>query len=490
MMIQPIQSGGMAETLARARAAQAEWSLQSAGRRSVWLSAFRGWLVDQSSRWCQTIDSEIGKSREECLATEILPLAAACAHLARSAPRLLAPRKAKGTPLFLAGGTDRVHRRARGVVGIIGTWNYPLLLSGVQLAQALVAGNAVLFKPSEKAHACGKLLVEGLLASGVPAGLIQLLESDAVTGEALVGAAVDHLVFTGSRAVGARIATALAPRLVSSSLELSGHDALFVLQGADPKEAARAAWFGTLANSGRTCISTRRCLVISSLADEFRAELAKLAESPPPVVLDKPAGGNDRLSHARDLAIQAVTLGARLLAGTGESPPFLVDNVGSAMRVWREDAFAPLLAIMSCADEREMVVADQACPFALGAAIFGPPREAMRLALRLRAGLVTVNDVVAAVGHPDTPFGGCGASGWGTTQGAEGLLEMTVPQVIRVSHGAFRPHYDLAIPGHADMGDLLESLLRSCHSRGWLGRVVAMLALPGRAWSWWRAGKS
>lgn len=490
-MIQPNQSGELLpQMLVRARAAQADWSQQPVKRRTLWLASFRAWLAEQSALWCRTIDSEIGKSREECLATEILPLAAACSHLAGFAPRLLAPRTARGAPLFLGGGTDRVYRRPRGVVGIIGTWNYPLMLSGVQVVQALVAGNAVLFKPSEKAPACGKLLVEGLLASGVPAGLIQLLKAEPEEGVALVASGIDHLVFTGSRAVGARIATALAPRLVSSSLELSGHDALFVLPGADPVEAARAAWFGTMSNSGRTCMATRRCLVTNSLVEAFRAELLRLASSPPSMELDKPPGGDERLAHARDLAMDAVSSGARWMAGSRDSPPFLVDNVRPGMRIWREDAFAPLLAIMPCADERGMLEADRACPFALGAAVFGPPREAMGLALRLRAGLVTVNDVLAAAGHPDMPIGGCGASGWGSTQGAEGLLEMTVPQAVRVSQGSFRPHYALAVPGHADMGDLLEALLRSGHVRGWLGRFGAMLALPGHAWRWWRARAS
>ena len=490
MRIQPIQSGELPEALVRARAAQAEWSLLPPRKRTFWLAAFRAWLVDQSSHWCHTIDAEVGKSREECLATEILPLAAACAHLAQSAPRLLAPRRAKGTPLFLTGATDKVHRRPRGVVGVIGTWNYPLLLSGVQLAQALVAGNAVVFKPSEKAPASGMLLVEGLLAAGVPPDLIQLLETDATAGETLVASEIDHLVFTGSRAVGVRIAAALAPRMVSSTLELSGHDALLVLPGADPKEAARAAWFGTMANSGRTCIATRRCLVSASLVEGFRDELAKLAAIPPSMVLDKPEGGKARLAHARGLADEAVAAGARYLTGTGESPPYLIDNVNPGMRIWREDAFAPVLMIMSCADEREMLMAEIACPFALGAAVFGPIREAEAMAMRLRAGLVTVNDVLVAVGHPDTPLGGCGASGWGATQGAEGLLEMTVPQALHISHGSFRPHYSMAIPGHADMGDLLESMLRSGHARGWAGRVAAFLALPGHAWRWWRNGKS
>lgn len=489
-MIQPVPPEELARALEQARAAQEDWARQTVGLRTRWLAPFRAWLAARPDLLCQALDHEVGKSREECLASEILPLASACSWLAGAAGRLLAPRRAQGTPFILSGGTDHVHRRPHGVVGIIGTWNYPLLLSGVQVAQALVAGNAVAFKPSEKAPGCGKLLIEGMLQAGVPESLILLVESDPAAGEALVAADIDHLVFTGSGEVGRRIAGGLGPRLVSSTLELSGHDAMFVLSGADPVQAARAAWFGATANSGRTCMATRRCLVAKTLIEPFRNEIARLAANPPVLVLDKPAGAGERLSKARELASQAVAQGARHLRGDGKEPPFLVENVRPEMAIWRQDAFVPILAIMSCDGEGEMLKADKACPFGLGAAVFGKPGEAMALASRLRAGLVTINDALVAAGHPDTPLCGSGASGWGSTQGSEGLLGMTVPQAIRVSRGVFRPHYGIAIPGHADMGDMLEGLLRGGHGRGWLGRLWALLALPGQAWRWWRGGNT
>ena len=478
----------MSERIALARQAQISWAEKTVPQRCRWLRRFRSWLVERSGDLIAVIDREVCKTREECLATEILPFAAACAHLARSAPRLLAPRKAQGTPLFLAGGRDHVHRRPRGVVGIIGTWNYPLILSGIQIVQAVVAGNAVIFKPSEKAPDCGKFLIEGLLEAGLPDGLVTILDADAASGEALVEADIDHLVFTGSKAIGARIAQALAPRLISSSLELSGHDALFVLDDADAVQAARAAWFGSLANRGRTCMATRRCLVAPAALDLFRQTLAKLAGNSPAMVQDRPSGANERAAHARALADAAVASGARWLIGApeGNHSPFILENVTAEMRVWREDLFVPLLAIMTCPNEASMLAADAACPFALGAAIFGSEKRAALLASRLRAGLVTINDVLIAAGHPDTPIGGRGASGWGSTQGAEGLLEMTVPQVVRVSTGTFRPHYDMVIPNHADMGDLLESFLRMDHARSWVSRIGAAFSVPIRAFAWWR----
>lgn len=486
-MLQASVPDRLRKTIELARTAQADWAALSVRRRCRWLSAFRAWLASHSSQLCETINHEVGKPREECLAAELLPLASGCAHLSRIAPGILAPRRARGTPWYLAGGSDHVHRRPRGVVGIIGTWNYPLVLSGTQIAQALVAGNAVIFKPSEKTPETCRLLADGIAGSGLPRGLVQSLDAEIAAGEELVDSSVDHVVFTGSRAVGSRIASALAPRLVSSTLELSGHDALFLLPGGDPIAAARAAWFGTIANSGRTCLATRRCLVASSLMVPFRDEIARLALEVPPLELGKPAGFQGRIDHAKSLAMEAVSMGARWLGKSQEKPPFLVENVSDRMRIWREDCFAPLLAIMECADERSMIKADLACPFALGAAVFGSPGPARSFLTGLRAGMVTVNDVLVAAGHPDTPIGGSGSSGWGATQGAEGLLEMTVHQVVRVSHGSFRPHYELAVPGHPDMGNMLEALLQAGHAGGIRARIVAAMGLPGHALRWWRS---
>src|SRR5262249_341494 len=153
---------------------------------------------------------------------------------------------------------DTVHRRPRGVVGIIGTWNFPLLLNGVQLLQALVAGNAVVWKPSEVTPDSAALLHELLLQAGFPADLVPRLEATRDAGRQLAEATIDHLVFTGSETTGRHLAATLGRRLVSSTMELSGHDAMFVLDDADVALAARAACFGATVNRGQTCIAVRR----------------------------------------------------------------------------------------------------------------------------------------------------------------------------------------------------------------------------------------
>ena len=159
------------------------------------------------------------------------------------------------------GSRDVVHRRPWGVVGIIGTWNYPVFLNAIQVAQALVAGNAVLWKPSENVPRTADLTHALFLEAGFPPDLFHKLPATREAGPQLAEAEVNHIVFTGSDAVGRKLAARLGERLVPSTLELSGCDAMFVLADANVEMAARAAWFGVTLNRGQTCIAVRRIFV-------------------------------------------------------------------------------------------------------------------------------------------------------------------------------------------------------------------------------------
>src|SRR5262249_41549737 len=157
------------------------------------------------------------------------------------------PRRVPGRlrPLWMFGQSDTVHRRPRGVVGIIGTWNYPLFLNAGQIVHALVAGNAVVWKPSELTPTFAEALHELIEQAGFPRDLVQRLPATREMGPALAEADVDHVVFTGSAAVGRKLASRLGERLVSSTMELSGCDVQLVLDDGDVDLAARAAWFGS-----------------------------------------------------------------------------------------------------------------------------------------------------------------------------------------------------------------------------------------------------
>lgn len=437
---------------------------------------------------------DLGRPSAVTLACELLPLADACRFLEREAARVLRPRVVPfwQRPAWLWGQSDTVYRRPRGVVGIIGTWNYPLLLNGVQVLHALAAGNGVLWKPSESALASAAALADLFARVGFPPGLLHVLPATRAAGQELADADVDHVVFTGSAATGRRLAETLGRRLVSSTLELSGCDALIVLPDGDPRLAARAAWFGMTLNAGQTCLAARRAFVPRSLYSAFLDTLAPLvaAAEPLSLVLPEQARQADRLVH------EALADGAHLLRrsgpaaldGTrGEFLPSVVVDARPEMALCREASFAPVLAVLPYDDLADVVRCQAICPYGLAASVFtARPGRVAALTSRLRVGMVTVNEVLVPTAHPATPFGGRRDSGWGVTQGVEGLLEMTVSQTVSAAGGLVRPAYEVAGGVSPAQADLLGGLFQWRHARTagarWRGLVRLVRAALRGGW--------
>lgn len=479
----------LAIAVAACRRRQSAWGVRAVRERIRHVSEFRRLLVRAADELTEAIGRDVGKSAEEALAGDVLPLADACLFLERQAARLLRPQSVSTSvrPLWLWGQSDVVHRRPRGVVGIIGTWNYPLLLNGVQLMQALTAGNAVVWKPSELAAHSAAVVTRLLREAGFPQDLIHVMPATRDGGAALAEADVDHVVFTGSSTTGRVLAANLGRRLVSSTLELSGCDAMFVLDDADPALAARAAWFGATLNRGQTCLAVRRALVSRKVYGPFLEALRPLAEAARPMKLALPS----QVEQAVRLVEDAIQSGAKLLgsdpvkptASEDECRPTAVLEARPEMALCREASFAPLLAVMPFDDLEEALNLEKPCPYALGASVFTrTPLRAERLAEWLRAGAVTVNDVVVPTAHPATPFGGRGESGWGVTQGSEGLLEMTLTQVVSVRTGTQRPHYDMVINPKDAQGELLRALLQATHGETWWTRLTGIVRTVRAAW--------
>src|SRR5262249_14840577 len=267
-----------------ARAAQKQWAALAVRDRLRPVERFRQVIVAARDRLCAVIGEEIDKPPAEVVSGEILPTADACAFLVREAETVLRPRSLGGKPpRWMFGSPHVAPRRPRGVVGVIGTWNYPLFLNAGQILEALTAGNAVVWKPSEVAPRFASLLTELFAEAGFPEGLIQTLPATREMGLALSNADVDHVGFTGSMEVGRKRAARLGERLISSTLELSGCDVMLVLPDADAERAAKAAWFGVAINHGQTCIAVRRVFVHRSLYAGFVDRLRPLLEASGPM---------------------------------------------------------------------------------------------------------------------------------------------------------------------------------------------------------------
>ena len=468
-----------AETHA-ARAAQVSWAALPLRHRLRPVRELRALLVEHRDALTAAIEADVERPPAEVVATDVLPSASACKYLLTDAARILRDRRAGRTPLWLMRSHDVVARRPRGVVGVVGTWNYPLFLNLVPVAHALTAGNAVLWKPSENTPRFAAEFARLFAAAGYPAGLLQTLPATREAGPQLAEASIDFLHFTGSEAVGRKLAARLGERLIPSVLELSGCDALVVTPDADVKLAARAAWYGLTLNKGQTCLAVRRMLVHGDVRDAFVAELRGHAAKSRPLRLLK-AG---QVGQAHRLLAEAGRRDAVTAPGTPgdrEFAPTVVLDADPTLGVCREALFAPLAALMTYRTADELLALDAACPYALGASVFGTLDAGT--ASRLRVGVVTGNDVIVGTAHPATPLTGRGSSGWGSTQGDEGLLEMTVPQVVSARGGRFRPHLDAALAPRPGDDAIVEGTLRLTHGRGVGERLRGLTQMLRGVWA-------
>lgn len=452
---------------------QAEWAARPVASRVAVVRALRHRVAGQAALLAEAA-ARPGASAADILVSEVMPLLAACRFLERRAAVILADTALgwRGRPLWLAGTRLRVRRVPFGTVLVIGPNNYPLLLPGVQALQALVAGNAVLLKPAPGGGGAMAALAGMLDAAGLPPGLFTVLDESAEAARQAIAAGVDRVVLTGSANTGRAVLAQLAPLLVPATVELSGRDPLVVLPGADLDLAARAITFGLAFNAGRTCIAPRRVIVTTAdraaLLGHLSQRLATATVLP---------ASTELLERGRAIVAQAgqPVFGRADLLGGHSMAPLLVE-AGAGESWVHEDLFLPLAALVVVADPAAALAAANAGGYALGASVFGPPFEAAAFAQSLRAGCVVVNDIIVPTADPRLPFGGSGESGFGTTRGAEGLLELTRPQAI-VARTRRSTRHLTTLP--ASSGALVSQLLRLAYGDA-AGRMAAARSLLRR----------
>jgi acyl-CoA reductase-like NAD-dependent aldehyde dehydrogenase len=452
---------------------QTAWAARPLRERLRVVRAIRHGLAARSADLVRAVRRETSRPEAEILSSEIVPLADACRFLEREAPRLLATRRlgADGRPAWLTGVESEVRREPLGLVLVIAPSNYPLFLPGVQTLQALAAGNAVLWKPGRGGLGAAEAFAALAAKAGLPGGLLTVLPESPEAAREAIAAGVDKVLLTGSAATGREVLAELARRLVPATVELSGCDALFVLPGADLERVAKAIRFGLALNGGATCIAPRRVFVPHELAPQLEERIAALATELPEIRLD-----SETASRVRVLVAGAIEQGARLLAGTldpsGGFHPMVIADALPSMHLLQEDLFAPVVSLVRVSGIEEALADAALCPYALGASVFGP--AAVALAGRVQAGVVVVNDTIVPTADPRLPFGGRGASGFGATRGAEGLLELTVPKVVAIRRGRRLPHLEDPQPGDAD---LFRAWLSLAHGGGPRARLRGALDL-------------
>ena len=452
---------------------QADWAARPVPARLAVIRNLRHRIAGRAAALAEAA-ARPGASAADILVSEVMPLLAACRFLERRAAGILSDAAAgwRGRPLWLAGTWLLVRRVPFGTVLVVGPGNYPLLLPGVQALQALAAGNAVLLKPAPGGAAAMVALAAMLRAAGLPPGLFSVLDDTAQAARDAIAAGVDRVVLTGSAATGRAVLAQLAPLLVPAAMELSGRDPLVVLPGADLDLAARAIAFGLAFNAGRTCIAPRRVIVTAADRAALLGHLSPLLAAAPAL----PASA-DLLRRGRAILARAsgAVLGRADLLRDDAMPPLLVE--AAADEPWvHEDLFLPLAALVTVADAGAALAAANGGGYALGASVFGPAAAATAFARALRAGCVVVNDVIVPTADPRLPFGGSGDSGFGTTRGAEGLLELTRPQAIAARTRRSTRHLT-TLP--ASSSALVAQLLRLAYGDA-AGRAAAAWSLLAR----------
>lgn len=404
--------------------------------RAAWAAAFERRIVGREHDLVAAVRTDIAKPEWETVTQDILPLVASIRWHRDHAARILGPRKVGGGPWWLLGQRHWSQRLPLGRVLVIATWNYPLQLLGIQLVQSVMAGNRTLVKPSERAPRSQRMLVElaraALQDAGLPQDLVQATDATREAGrEVLERERFDHVVFTGSTAVGREIAAACARTLTPTTLELSGRDSAIVLADADPALAARSIWHAATMNAGQTCMAPRRALVDRAVYARFLDAMRPLAAAARPLRLADAAMAERCAALARD----AVAAGGRSLGGTlepadhGTMRPLAIESCPRSAELFAGDHFGPVLAVVPTDGIDDALAAHRAVGQHLATAVFGgdPDRilaDAAFLAA-LGSNVVTVNDAILPTGHPGTSIEGRGPSGWGASRGEAGLRALS-----------------------------------------------------------------
>jgi acyl-CoA reductase-like NAD-dependent aldehyde dehydrogenase len=424
------------------------WSRQGPNARRAVLMAAAAALESKKAEFVAAMQSEIGATAGWAMFNLML-----AASMMREAASITTQISGEVIPSDKPGCLAMALREPVGVVLGIAPWNAPIILGVRAVATALACGNAVVLKASETCPRTHELIIEALRTAGFPEGTVQIVTNAPEDAAAVVGALIDHpgikrINFTGSTEVGRIVAKRAAEHLKPCLLELGGKAPMIVLDDADLDEAVKAASFGAFMNQGQICMSTERLIVLDSVAEEFASKLAEKAKKMPvgdPQLNATPLGAvvDMKTVHKVNALIDdAVSKGANILSGgTADSvlmPATVVDQVTKGMKIYGEESFGPVVAIIRAKDEADAIRIANDSEYGLSAAVFSrDTARGLRVARQIHSGICHVNGPTV---HDEAqmPFGGLGASGYGRFGGKAGIDQFTELRWITIE----------TLPGH------------------------------------------
>ncbi len=411
------------------------WAALGPNARRALLNKAASALEGKADAFVDAMMNEIGAT--EGWARFNLMLAAS---MVREAAALTTQINGEVIPSDKPGCVAMALREPVGVVLGVAPWNAPIILGVRAIATALACGNSVILKASETCPRTHSLIVEAFIEAGLPAGVVNLVVNAPQDAGEIVGALIDHpavkrVNFTGSTAVGRIVAKRAAEHLKPVLLELGGKAPMVILDDADLDEAVKAAAFGAFMNQGQICMSTERIIVVEAVADafieKFRGKVSSMAvgdpregKTPLGAVVDVKT-----VDHVRALADQAIAAGAKQICG-GQTqgvlmPATVLDGVTPAMRLFREESFGPIVAVIRARDENHAIELANDTDYGLSASVFTRDiARGLKVARRIQSGICHVNGPTV---HDEAqmPFGGVKASGYGRFGGRAGVEAFT-----------------------------------------------------------------
>lgn len=424
------------------------WSSLSFRERAEYMLRVKKLILDEIDNIVRVISSETGKPGIEAITGEILPVLELITYFAKNTEKILEKERIKLGKWTLLGRRSYIEYHPLGVIGIISPWNFPFSIPFGEIVIALMAGNAVIHKPSEYTPLTGKLIQDLFIKADLPEYTLTTIFGDGKTGEALVRSNIKKIIFTGSVTTGKRIMAVASERLIPVVLELGGKDPMIVFEDADIERASQAAVWGAFFNSGQVCASVERLYVHEKIYNRFIELVVKKTESLRQGIDNNHDVEVGPLTNERQLKIveshveEAKRQGAKILTG-GERlnnltgyffKPTVVTGVNHSFTLLNEETFGPILPIMPFNSEDEAVYLANDSKYGLTASIWSTNLErALRIASRLQFGTVIINDNLLTHGIPQTPWGGVKESGFGRTHGKAGLLEMVEARHVHVN---------------------------------------------------------
>ena len=474
----------VAEVVARVRAAQPEWEAMGFKERYRWLGRLRDWMIDNADALADLMQSETGKVRADAELEAPFICDAINFWGQRAAGFLADETPSSHNPMFKVKRL-RITYRPNPVVGVISPWNFPLILAFDDAIPALMAGAAVVVKPSEVTPLIAMEIARAWKEEVGGPDVIDVVNGTADTGGALIDEA-DFIQFTGSDRTGRVVMKRAADTLTPVSLELGGKDPMIVLRDANVDRAANAAAFGGLGNTGQICMAIERVYVEEPIYDEFVDKLTKRVRElrqgvddrsfkqdvgamtfPPQVDIV-----SDHVEDAREKGARITTGGQRKDGPGNWYEPTVIADADHSMKVMVDETFGPVLGVMKVADADEAIRMANDTRYGLSASVMSrDTKHAERVARKLEVGAANIDDVLTNYFLQDLPMGGWKSSGVGFRHGEYGIKRFCRTEAIvspRLPQGKRDPMW---FPHRARDRRIMAAVFRFINARGLRNRL-------------------